>query len=74
MPKPKINLNPPLPDEGPRENVANAASILWSIEEAPHLFEKDDVRSMIKAAALRLETALKQLEPFRWTGSGFVGR
>lgn len=61
MPRKRPNLNPPLPDEGPRENVANAVAILWSIDEEPQLFNRDDVQQMVKAAIVRLNMALKQL-------------
>lgn len=57
----KPNLNPPLPEEGARENVGNAQAILWSIVEEPQLFSRDDVQQMVKAASIRLERALEQL-------------
>lgn len=61
MPRRKWTLNPPLAEEGPRENVGNAVAILWSIIEEPQLFSRDDVQEMVKAASVRLERALEQL-------------
>ncbi len=60
-PRKSPNLNPPLPEEGPRENVANAVAILWSINDEPQLFSREDVQQMVKAAIVRLDTALRQL-------------
>lgn len=70
----KTKLNPPTPEEGPLENVKNGLNILWSLEEAPEMFNRREMVEMIKAVIVRLDVASRQLEPFRWTGSGFVAR
>lgn len=61
MPRHRVHLNPPLPSEGPRENVANASAMLHSIDEEPQLFSREDMQQTIKAAIVRLDRALKQL-------------
>lgn len=57
----KLNLNPPLPEEGPGENVRNAWALLVPLIEEPTLYDADDAMQMIKAAVIRLEAASKQL-------------
>lgn len=71
---PRTRINPPTPDEGPLENVKNGLNILWSIEEAPEMFSRSEVREMVKAVIVRLDAACRQLESFKWTGSGFIAR